>query len=295
VCRQRSRRYALHGAASRSRTRVDPRCLRNRLPPPTPGCQGSPSTARRAQRGNSAAAEPRARPGPRWSRPGRLDHSSDPAPMPRSLAAGHGGTRSVAAARLESGRSRPEGPRTRIRLVAQAKATIPPCGSVQNSHPPRCGNCGKLLVMEPNAHRLALKRRVLATLRWAARCGITQTGDAHGKSSERARTSAAARHLVAFPAMARSVCAARLLASPPGAARQAATIPASSLAQSSSRLDGRQPSCDPGHVAHVDRSPRGLLRVPRGQRRPSAAAHRGRGAPGDPRTQSNLQRRTFTG
>jgi hypothetical protein len=83
------------------------------------------STARSALGESSAATKPRPRPGLRRSHPGRLDHSRDPAPLRRSLAAAHGGARSAPAARLGSGRSRPAGPRRRIRLEAQAQALGP--------------------------------------------------------------------------------------------------------------------------------------------------------------------------
>jgi hypothetical protein len=88
--------------------------------------------------------------------PGRLNHSCDPAPMRRSVASGHGGTRSVAAARLGSGHSRPGGPRTRIRLEgqAQAKEAILRYGSVRNSLPTSVWKLWKLWVVEPHAHRL---------------------------------------------------------------------------------------------------------------------------------------------
>jgi hypothetical protein len=153
----------------------------------------SASRASRSLRDGSH--RPQARPGLPRSSPGRLNHSCDPAPTRRSLARGHGGTRSVAAARLGSGRSRPVGPRTRIRLEAQAQATavIPPHGSVQSSLPTSLWKLWKTFGLWSRT-RIALGSQ-------AARSGDFTTchpvwdhskGGRSPKSSERARTSEAA-------------------------------------------------------------------------------------------------------
>jgi hypothetical protein len=153
-----------------------------RLSDPTMSRRRSSFIARRAGGESSAATVQQPRLSFRRANQGRLDHSREPAAMRLSLASAHGGARPVASARLGNGRSRFAGPRRRIRLEgpAQAKAAIRPHHSVQHSSPTSLWKLWKV--------RLWNRRRTLgvraggpATLRRAARCEVTRTGDVREK------------------------------------------------------------------------------------------------------------------
>jgi hypothetical protein len=74
-----------------------------------------PSSTARSALSGSAATEELGWTDLRRSRQGGPNHSRDPAPTQRSLAAAHGGPRPVAAARLGSGRNRRADPTSRRR------------------------------------------------------------------------------------------------------------------------------------------------------------------------------------
>jgi hypothetical protein len=143
-----------------------------------------PSSTARSALSGSAATEELGWTDLRRSRQGGPNHSRDPAPTQRSLAAAHGGPRPVAAARLGSGRNRRADPRKRIRLEAQAQALGP------EQLPTSVWKLWISSIVEPQARTWALKRRVLRLYDTFGAVWDHSNGGRAENSSERARISA---------------------------------------------------------------------------------------------------------